>query len=221
MKKTFSIICAAALISASIPAAAQLNGSIGYLNQNTGITSGNTIENSIMNGMFAGVGYTFALGSFGITPGVYYSYLTQETNGKGSASVFGIAISGNASARIDEQYINVPLRLSYGVDLGPDVRGFIYAGPMFSYGLASTTKSEGGVSIGGFSFDSGEKKYDNYSDDSYSKTNFTVGGGIGITIWDSFRFSAGYDYGLKNRYTGNADISRRTNLINVTAAYCF
>lgn len=118
---------------------------------------------------------------------------------------------------LQEHYLNIPVRFDYGAELAPGVRGFVYAGPTLSFGLASSTKLT--ASIAGYSAD---KVFDNYSDGSdYGRMDVLLGGGIGVDV-NKIRFTVGYDCGMLNRYTGDAsNTARHRNQLTAGLALLF
>ena len=121
-------------------------------------------------------------------------------------------------SKTQEHFINVPVNFNYGIEMAPDMTAFIYAGPTLQYGLASKTKVEG--TIAGYS---GDKDVDNYADgNDYGKMNVLIGGGVGMNLMNAFQITVGYDYGLMNLYTGDADdVKHNKSYIKLGVAYLF
>ena len=123
-------------------------------------------------------------------------------------------ISAGASSSLVEHYIAIPVMAQYGIDLG-SAKLFAFAGPTFSYGLASKTTVE--ASVAGISAD---KPIDNYGDNSaYLRSNVFVGGGVGLQL-SSFQIKAAYDFGLLNRMDSE-NIALKDNQVRVGVAYIF
>ena len=190
-----------------VNAFAQLSIGAGYVNSQTRekASSSSEVSTENTNGITGGFAYSINLGKgFAVTPGVYYTF----TNKKGvkSGELFGVKLSGEAD--LQEHYITVPLHLSYGLEINPDFKIFLYAGPSFSAGIASTTHASGDIAGGILKIDGG--KIDNYQDGTdYGRFDLLVGGGLGVDLLKSIRFKVGYDWGMLNRYTG--DTEGRTN----------
>ena len=200
MKKIFSIVLAASLMLLGTQAFAQMSVNAGYLNST--LKTGNTSDNA--NGAYAGVSFNIPLaGGLGIAPGVYYSMIGSKSGD--AATIFGVNISG--SSTFMEHAINVPAYLNYGYDLARDTKIFVFGGPTFQYGLASTVKYDGSVGSA-----SGSKTYSNYDNENFNRMNVYVGGGMGFQI-SALQITVGYDYGMMNQYKGdNAANCHRSNL---------
>ena len=211
MKKFVILISAALLLLAGSNAFAQISVGAGYVNSTESIKFGKNDDASTnaTNGFYAGIGYTLPLtAGLNFTPGVYYEFLTK----KDVASVGGLTASGT----LMEHYLNVPLHFSYGASPAAGIRIFVFAGPTASLGLASTTDSNasvGSISVGG--------KTDNYDGTEYGRFNVLLGGGAGLEF-SRIRLTVGYDYGLLNRYTGDADnYSRHNSRFHVGLGFLF
>ena len=198
MKKILSTLLAASLMLLGTQAFAQISVNAGYLNSS--IKVGNN-DPSNANGAFAGVSFNVPLfGGLAIAPGVYYSMITS----KDTANLGSIA---SVSGTFMEHAVNVPAYLNYNIALNRDTNFFIFGGPTFQYGLASTVKYDGNVA--GIS---GSTTSDNYKNDSYNRMNLYLGGGIGINA-GGYMVTVGYDYGMMNQYKGdNAVNAHRSNL---------
>ena len=65
-------------------------------------------------------------------------------------------------------------------------------------------------------------KVNNYDDEyKYGRFDVMLGGGVAVDFFDIVRFNIGYDYGLVNRYTGDADYTRHRSQLTVGVAYLF
>ena len=203
MKKILSTILAASLMLIGTQAFAQISINAGYLNSSLKV--GNN-DPSNANGAFAGVSFNVPLmGGLAIAPGVYYSMITSKSTASGTIPILNISVSG--ASTFMEHAINVPAYLNYNIGLNRDTNFFIYGGPTFQYGLASTTKGEVGIGTGG-----GSKTYNNYNDEKYNRMNVYLGGGIGINA-GGYMITLGYDYGMMNQFKGdNAQKAHRSNL---------
>lgn len=210
MKKIATVILAAAMLLSGVNAFAQASVGAGYVNSTDRTKVGNTLSTSATNGFYAGVGYTLPLaGGLNVTPGLNYMMLLSS----GADAIGPLGLKGD----LQEHYLNIPVRFDYGAELAPGVRGFVYAGPTLSFGLASSTKLT--ASIAGYSAD---KVFDNYSDGSdYGRMDVLLGGGIGVDV-NKIRFTVGYDCGLLNRYTGSAtNTARHRNQLTAGLALLF
>lgn len=203
MKKILSTLLAVSLMLLGTQAFAQISVNAGYLNSSFKV--GNN-DPSNANGAFAGVSFNVPLaGGLAIAPGVYYSMITSKESASGTIPFLNIPISG--ASTFMEHAINVPAYLNYTIGLNRDTNFFIYGGPTFQYGLASTVKGEASIGSAG-----GETTYSNYDNENYNRMNLYLGGGIGINA-GGYMITLGYDYGMMNQYKGeNATNAHRSNL---------
>lgn len=201
MKKV--IITIALVAAAATSAFAQIGVSAGYANNSQKTQNS---DPSTTNGFYVEGTYSIPVaGAFSIVPGVRYTYL-------GSSKATNI-LSAGLSASLVEHYLAIPIMAQYGIDLGA-AQLFAFAGPTFSYGLASKTTVK--ASAGGFSAD---KPIDNYKDTDYLRPNLFLGGGLGIQL-GSFQVKAAYDFGLLNRMKSDK-ITLKDNQFRVGVAYLF
>ncbi len=197
MKKILATVLAASMMLLGTQAFAQVSVNAGYLNST--LSTENSSSNA--NGAYAGLSFNLPIaGGLAIAPGVYYSMITS----KQTASV-GTIFSG--SGTFMEHAINVPLYLNFGTNMASDMRIFLFAGPTFQYGLASTTKYD--ANVAGIS---GSTTTNNYDNENYNRMNVYLGGGVGFQI-ASLLITVGYDYGMMNQIKGdNAPKCHRSNL---------
>ncbi len=188
MKK---VLLTLALISATcIGAFAQISVGAGYVSetQKNAYTSGNktTTEPTSYNGFYLGADYTLDLGDgLGVVAGlkgVYYGHKDEST-------VLGVT----ATAKSHEFNLVVPVDVNYSYTLTPDFKVFAFAGPSFSFGLTSKTKTS-------YSNSDNTDTINHYGDNSdYKKFNLFLGAGVGVDFFDTIRVKLGYDIGLLNR----------------------
>ena len=191
MKKLITV--AAALI-VSISAFAQFQVGAGWLGSQW--TYGNGSESNLANGFYAGVSYNIPIaGDIGIAPGVYYG-LTFRT-GK---------VLGFDAAKLQHHSVNIPVMVTYGMDLGPG-RLFFGAGPTASIGVAYKYKDTVLGTTG-----------DLYEDDNFGRFNLLMGIVGGYTI-SHIQFNFGYDWGLLD--LDKTDGKRHQNLIHAGIAFVF
>ncbi len=212
MKRLLSIALAASMMLIGTSAFAQMSVGAGYINSTMKTTISNNSSSMPYNGFYVGGDYTIAEGvGYGVSVGAYYSYLTATSSA--STSIFGINIG--ASSKVEEMYLDVPVHFNYSVDLSPSMRGFIYAGPAFSFGLSSTTQVSGSVgTIGGNS-----GKRDNYADSDYGRFDILLGGGAGIDF-GKLRFTVGYDLGMLNRVNTD-NFTQKRNVLHAGIGFVF
>ena len=198
MKKIFTLI-AAFLMLAAVNAIAQPSVGGGFFSSTEIVKSGNTSsESNPMSGFYAGLGYTIpVLDDLSFTP---TSYGPFSINGKRQ-----------------DHFINVPLHLSYGIDLSSALRFFVYGGPTASIAVASKVTNTGSVSNVG----STSKSYDRYEEDSnLQRFDVLLGVGAGVLVNEMIRFQAGYDFGMLNRYNTN-NYALKRNQFTVGIAFLF
>lgn len=210
MKKTISILAAASMMLLATSAFAQVHVGAGYIND-TEITKANKDADKStdnLNGVYAGVGYTIHLtDAFAVTPGIYWSMIGKKDSGSINSLILGDDFKEHA--------LNIPVHFSYGFDLAPDAKLFVYAGPTLQYGLSS--KSKGSASLGSVGISTTSDNYDY----DYSHLNVMLGGGVGAQVMDVIRITVGYDAGLSNLYNGDRDLIMRRNQLKIGVAYVF
>lgn len=200
MKRIFSIVLSAALFLMATDAFAQISVGAGYLYSTLASTyKGNAQDNEISNGLYMGAGFDIpVLGDdLKLTPGLYLSVLTSKTN----SSFAGIA---NVQSIFTEVAINLPVYLSYGIEMGhADL--FVYGGPTFQYGISSKYKVDSTVAVPLIGIIASDGVIDNYKENDYSPFNIYLGGGLGADLNEKLRVTLGFDYGLLNLYKGDQE----------------
>ena len=207
MKKIISILAAASMMLLATSAFAQVHVGAGYINdtETTKLNKDADKSSENLNGVYAGVGYTIHISdAFAVTPGLYWSMIGKDDY----STVAGIALKGD----FKEHALNVPIDFSYGFNLAPDAKFFVYAGPTIQYGISSKTTG----SVGSISAD-----VDNFENDNYSRFNVMLGGGVGAQVLDAIRITVGYDAGLTNLYKGSGDAIQKRNQLKIGVAYVF
>lgn len=202
MKKVLLTIAIVAAFATS--SMAQTAVSVGYLsNKQTSVTD------TQFNGFYVGLDYSIPIsGELKLTPGIYYDMLMSSKTA--SISI----VSGEA--KTTEHYVAVPVNISYGISLGDAMKVFLYAGPTFSYGIAS--KVDGALNIAGFDFG---KSGDLYGENStYDRFNVFIGGGIGFEFNQKVRFTAGYNYGCFDRNSAD-NLTLTENQIHAGISFLF
>ena len=208
MKRLLSIAIAASMMLIGTTAFAQVSVGAGYINSTAKATHGSTVLKTPSNGFYAGLGYDINEGAgFGINTGLYFSYLMSQNSGS-----IGSIVSG--TSKQVETYIDVPVRASLSADMG-GLRLGVFAGPIFSCGISSTTDSSAhvvGVEIG-------TGKIDNYANSAYKRFDILVGGGVNVDF-GALRFTVSYDLGMLNRYDSE-DIKTTRNTLRAGLAFLF
>ena len=165
---------------------AQVSVGADYVNGKYNYANSSNKYSQNANGFYAGLEYNVPVGEvLGLSAGVNYEMLMSK-----DYSLY--SISGN----LKEQYINVPVRLNIGANLG-DSRVFFFGGPTMSYALSS--KAE--VGIAGIT-----GSVDLYDKDIFkNRFDVMVGAGLGIDLMERFRVTVGYDFGMFNKLDDGDD----------------
>ena len=204
MKRIITTILAASMMFIGTTAFAQVSVGAGYINSTAKATHGSSVLKTPSNGFYAGLGYDINEGAgFGINTGLYFSYLMSQNS-----------IGSIDSSKQVETYIDVPVRASLSADMG-GLRLGVFAGPVFSCGISSTTDSSAhvvGVEIG-------TGKIDNYANSAYKRFDILVGGGVNVDF-GPLRFTVSYDLGMLNRYDSE-DIKTTRNTLRAGLAFLF
>ncbi len=216
MKKILSTLLAASLMLLGTQAFAQGSINAGYLNSTQSRENGKGINS---NGVYVGASYNIGIvGGLGIAPGIYYSLIANRSSETGAI----LGITGTSDVRFREHAINVPVYLNWGTDLARDSRFFVFAGPTVQYGLSSTLKSKGSITIpgiGSLSDDSSFNYYDNAIAEQ-NRFNVYLGGGVGITV-AGIQVTVGYDYGMMNLYEDDDDPKSHRSNIKIGVGFAF
>lgn len=203
MKKIFSTVLAAALMLVATNAFAQLSAGVGYLNASdksvyTPSKGDKVITETPLNGFYAGAQYDMpipAVSGLGLECGLYANFLFGSKHYDG---LFGLGAGTNKYSEIN---LNIPVNATFGFSLAGDTNVFAYAGPIFQFGLSSTsTYVPDGNS-------SSKTVNDNYADPDRNRFNLLIGGGIGAQV-SGIRIVLGVDQSLLNyetadNYTGS------------------
>ena len=195
---------------------AQFSIGAGYINPSFNVSSKSESfsESFRLNGFYAGVSYTLPLlGALKLTPGVYYSNSSYKDVDSWSF------ISGNTE--IQEQYIDIPVMLSFGAKIIPGIKLYAFGGPSLSIGLSSVRKASLSISIPDLPVNVNDS-FDNYSDiDGYGRMNLLLGGGAGVELFSHLRIQICYNLGALNRNTSEPDTVLHGNQFSAGAAFVF
>lgn len=191
MKKLFLSIVVAALTA--ICANAQLYVGAGYSYSPTKTKVEKVSERYDRNGFYIQAGYGLNVGKhLGIVPGVEYEVVTNEEDG----------------VKTPEQYLNIPVKVTYGFSLGNIVELGAFVAPEFSLGLASKAKADDtSVSLYG-------------EDGIYKRGDFRVGLGVYCDLIEKVRVNLNYNFGVVNRSKADGTTLRR-NGVQLGVAYLF
>jgi len=204
MKKI--ILTLALIATAAIAANAQIGIGAGYIGRTQKTDFGSVADaKAALNGVYAGLDvHVDLIAGLGLTAGAFYNYSTAD--GVDITSMNISTLADKATAK--DQYISVPVNLSYGLDLGLG-KVFVFAGPTFEYAISSEYSIEGV-----------EQTYNMLKDGGYKNFNMLVGGGVGVILADKIRITAGYNKGLSDQ-ADNDNVTAKTNQLYVGAALLF
>ena len=191
MKKLFlSIVVAAAT---AICANAQLYVGAGYSYSPTASKAGKITERFDRNGFYIQAGYGLNVGKhLGIVPGLEYGVVTKTEN----------------DVKQPEQYLNIPVKVTYGFSLGNIVELGAFVAPTFSMGLTSKAKVD-------------DTSVDMYGEDGfYKRGDFRVGLGVYCDLIEKVRINLNYNFGVVNRSKVD-DTTMRRNGVQLGVAYLF
>ena len=191
MKKLFlSIVVAAAT---AICGNAQLYVGAGYSYSPTASKAGKITERFDRNGFYIQAGYGLNVGKhLGIVPGLEYEVVTKTEN----------------DVKQPEQYLNIPVKVTYGFRLGNIVELGAFVAPTFSMGLTSKAKVD-------------DTSVDMYGEDGfYKRGDFRVGLGVYCDLIEKVRINLNYNFGVVNRSKVD-DTTMRRNGVQLGVAYLF
>lgn len=191
MKKLFLSIVVAALTA--ICANAQLYVGAGYSYSPTKTKVEKVSERYDRNGFYIQAGYGLNVGKhLGIVPGLEYEVVTKTEN----------------DVKQPEQYLNIPVKVTYGFSLGNIVELGAFVAPTFSMGLTSKAKVD-------------DTSVDMYGEDGfYKRGDFRVGLGVYCDLIEKVRINLNYNFGVVNRSKVD-DTTMRRNGVQLGVAYLF
>ena len=191
MKKLFLSILVAALTA--VCASAQLYVGAGYSYSPTASKAGKITERFDRNGFYIQAGYGLNVGKhLGIVPGLEYEVVTKTEN----------------DVKQPEQYLNIPVKVTYGFSLGNIVELGAFVAPTFSMGLTSKAKVD-------------DTSVDMYGEDGfYKRGDFRVGLGVYCDLIEKVRINLNYNFGVVNRSKVD-DTTMRRNGVQLGVAYLF
>lgn len=190
MKKIYLIIVAAAMFMAT-NVNAQVGVGVGYNLLTTNSSVADESDNDSLNGFYLEATYDFNFlaekwGSLGLQPGLRYTFAGESEQ----EEIMGV----KTKASLAEHYLDIPVNVKYGYDIMPSkLKVYAFAGPVFSFGLASTLKA---------GIDESIVKTNNYKDTEYGRFDIKLGLGAGVTLAEKLNVKLGYNIGMLNRYTG-------------------
>ena len=191
MKKLFLSILVAALTA--VCASAQLYVGAGYSYSPTASKAGKITERFDRNGFYIQAGYGLNVGKhLGIVPVLEYEVVTKTED----------------EVKSPEQYLNIPVKVTYGFSLGNIVELGAFVAPTFSMGLTSKAKVD-------------DTSLDMYGEDGfYKRGDFRVGLGVYCDLIEKVRINLNYNFGVVNRSKVD-DTTMRRNGVQLGVAYLF
>jgi hypothetical protein len=142
-------------------------------------------------------------------PGLFYSQKGYAMNG--DLKIDALKFLGvNASAKVESNYIDIPLMLNAEVAKGLHV----YAGPQFSYLTGSNLHIN--TSVLGISLLN--KRLD--LTDNFNRMDVAIAGGVGYAFDNGFNIKAGYDYGL-GKLDKNDNFKAYNRVVKLSLGFSF
>jgi len=135
------------------------------------------------------------------------------------ASYEGTIMGAKVNLTMNPMYIQVPIVIGYGFNVGDNFKIYANVGPYIAYGIGGKTTTE--ISGTGTSED-GETSEDFFTTD-VSKFDFGARLGLGVEIYKSFIIGFDYDLGLSNMNTASnsGDYSVKNYTMGLTLGYRF
>ena len=210
MKKIYFILAVAVAMLFAAEANAQIGFGLGYNLFNSVQKEDGLKNHNDLNGLYVEATYDINFleklwGNLGVQPGLRFSYAGVHD----SAEMAGALVKSSWA----ETYLDIPVFMKYSQELR-SMDFFVFAGPVFSCGLSSYSKT-GTKEV--------STKIDVYEGDpEYSRFDLKLGVGVGVTGLDNFNVKVGYNIGMLNRYTGSdRDLTYRTGVFYVGVGYIF
>ena len=108
---------------------------------------------------------------------------------------------------LNEVYVDIPVRMKYYIPFSDNFELFFFGGVVPSICASSNTKSEAG-------------KFSRFGESlPYTRYDVLAGGGIGLELNESFKFSLGYDQGIMDR--DKSDAVLHVAAVKFTVAFLF
>ena len=207
MKKIYFILAAAAMFLA-VEANAQLGVGVGYNHINTVQKMADESDDESLDGFYIEATYDLNFldanwGSLGLQPALRYTFGGDSE----SEEILGV----NTRVSIAEHYLDIPVRIKFAMDVMPNLRAFVYAGPTLDFGLSSKYQCRARLSddqVGKYTYNyySGKNKVSTIpgfeaSNPSsvYRRFDVDMGFAIGAEIYDIATVKLGLDWGLINK----------------------
>ena len=108
---------------------------------------------------------------------------------------------------LSEMYVDIPIRAKFYIPFSDRAEMFFFGGVVPSMCISSVSKSEAGK------FNRFEKGSD------YSRYDVLAGGGVGLELNESFRFSVSYDHGTLDRFKNDSTV--HTAAVKFSVSFLF
>jgi|SRR5574344_241873 hypothetical protein len=168
MKKVYFL----ALLTVAVMFASKAKAQVGFgvkggLDVTSMSISGDVFDESNRAGWFFGptLKITLPLVGWGVDASALYDYQSA-----------GVTDDNDKKTTVKQQQVEIPVNLRYSVGLGSTANIFFFAGPQWAF------------NVGGKNF-----KWDETSNYSFKKTNFSVNLGLGCTLLKHLQLSANYN----------------------------
>lgn len=221
MKKIYTTIAAAIIVTTAVNAQATFGISAGVVNSNWKGDALNSLNNvvDLTNGFISTKSKTgFTLGGYAnipisekisIQPGLNY---TERGYGmRGDLKIEALKFLGvNASANVESHYIDVPLAVKAEVAKGLS----IYAGPQVSF----LTKANVHVRTAILGISLYNDKLD--ITDNFNRVDIGITGGVAYQFDNGLNIKAGYDHGL-SRLDKNNNFNAYNRAVKLTVGFTF
>ena len=214
MKK---LIIAAAMLLMGIAASAQVHIGGGYTWQTFNQKDSDLYWS--LDGAYGGASFNIKVNEYvGIAPGAYFIWATGPLMQKKESRP-------DASIGLDMMELQVPIHVTFGVDMGNAGKIFIYGGPslgvnltakLYGYTKEDMFKNRKNTLTDNLMGDLGDEEH---SEIALKRCDAKIGVGVGYRI-KFFEFNAGYDFGLLNisKQEGN---TLHQNTLHAGIAFCF
>lgn len=189
--------------------------SVGYLHSNyrhKDFASESKDRDKGLDGLYVGVTKDFTLvrRTLYFQTGAIYGY--QNASNRFTSGGLKIVSDRN------EHYLDIPLRIKFSMDVMPNLRAFVYAGPVMDFGLSSklqyrTKLSDGEMGRYTYNYYNGKSKVSTIPDFAattpqsvYRRFDIDMGFALGAEIYDIATVKIGFDWGLINK-NKNRDVA--------------
>lgn len=187
--------------------------SVGYLHSNykhKDYTSEHTDRDKGLDGLQVALTKDFTL----VRRTLYFqtgtAYVFQNSSGRFNEGNYQIVSDRN------EHYLDIPVRLKLAMDVMPNLRAFVYAGPTMDFGLSSKLQYRtkvadnqmGKLTYNYYTNKTKDSTIPGFSGDTpksaYRRFDMQMGFALGVEIYDIAVVKLGFDWGLINKNKSRA-----------------